>query len=136
MSFAAVSRGPIEKLQAYRKRMGWTFNWVSSAGSDFNFDHHVSFPEEERKDGVFYNFEDQPDPEVDELSGTSVFFKDTDGSIYHTYSTFGRGGEVYLTAYAVIDMTPKGRNETGKGNLSDWVRRHDQYPGDRQTTTG
>jgi len=130
VSFAAVARGPIEKLQAYRERMGWNFTWVSSAGSDFNFDYHVSFPEAARKDGVFYNFEQQPDPEVDELSGTSVFYKDSGGRIYHTYSSYGRGGEVYLTAYSVIDMTPKGRNETKNGNLSDWVRRHDQYPGD------
>ncbi len=135
VSFAAVSRAPIEKLQAYRARMGWTFTWVSSAGNEFNFDFHVSFPKEERQGGIFYNFEQQPDPEIDELSGTSVFFKDTDGTIYRTYASFGRGGEVYLTTYSVIDMTPKGRIETKNGNLTDWVRRHDQYSDDGRSAT-
>lgn len=128
ISFVAVSRGSLDKLLAYRKRMGWTFDWVSSAGSDFNFDFDVSFPEETRKDGVTYNFEHQPDPQVDELPGVSVFYKADDGSIYHTYSSFARGGEMLLTTYSFIDMTPIGRNE--EGNLGDWVRRHDRYEDD------
>jgi len=130
VSFVAVSRGPIEKLEAYRKRMGWKFRWVSSASSDFNFDFHVSFPNGTREGGVFYNFEHQPDPEIDELAGVSVFYKDDDGTIYHTYSTYGRGGEVFLTVYSWLDIVPKGRNETKNGNLSDWVRRHDRYEDD------
>jgi predicted dithiol-disulfide oxidoreductase (DUF899 family) len=130
VSFVAVSRGPIEKLQAYRKRMRWTFRWVSSATSDFNFDYHVSFPKGMRERGVFYNFEQRPDPEVDELSGTSVFHKDDDGTIYHTYSTYGRGGEMFLAVYGWLDVVPKGRNETKKGNLGDWVKRHDRYEND------
>jgi predicted dithiol-disulfide oxidoreductase (DUF899 family) len=130
VSFAAVSRGPIERLDAYRRRMGWSFAWVSSAHSDFNFDFHVSFRAGTRESGVFYNFAQQSDPGIDELSGTSVFCKDADGTIYHTYSTFARGGEVYLTAYSVIDIPPMGRNETNMGNLNDWVRRHDRYPDD------
>jgi predicted dithiol-disulfide oxidoreductase (DUF899 family) len=127
VSFVAVSRGPIEKLQAYRKRLGWTFRWVSSAASDLNFDYHVSFPKGMRERGIFYNFEQRPDPEVDELSGTSVFHKDDDGTICHTYSTYGRGGEMFLAVYGWLDVVPKGRNETRRGNLTDWVRRHDRY---------
>jgi predicted dithiol-disulfide oxidoreductase (DUF899 family) len=133
VSFVAVSRGPINKLQTYRERMGWTFRWVSSAGSDFNFDYHVSFPTGTREQGVFYNFEQRPDPEIDELSGVSVFYQDADGTIYHTYSSHGRGGEMYLPVYGWLDVVPKGRNETKKGNLTDWVRRHDRYETDGRT---
>jgi predicted dithiol-disulfide oxidoreductase (DUF899 family) len=130
VSFVAVSRGPIDKLQAYRERMGWTFRWVSSSASDFNFDYHVSFPKGTRERGVFYNFAERPDPEIDELSGVSVFHRDRDGAIYHTYSTYGRGGEVFLPVYGWLDIVPKGRNETKNGNLTDWVRRHDRYEDD------
>ncbi|HKD47218.1 MAG TPA: DUF899 domain-containing protein [Rhizomicrobium sp.] len=130
VSYVAVSRGPIEKLQAYRKRMGWSFPWVSSAGSDFNFDYNVSFPNGTREEGVFYNFEKRPDPEVDELPGVSVFFKDEDGAIYHTYSTFGRGGEMFLSVYDWLDIVPRGRNEPPGGNLMNWVKRHDRYEND------
>jgi predicted dithiol-disulfide oxidoreductase (DUF899 family) len=133
VSWVAVSRGPLEKLQAYRKRMGWTFRWVSSAGSDFNFDYNVSFPKGAREAGVFYNFEDQPDPEIDELTGVSVFFKDMDGTIYHTYSTYGRGGEMFLAVYGWLDIVPKGRNEPKGGNLMNWVKRHDRYENDGRT---
>ena len=116
--------------------MGWTFRWVSSAASDFNFDYHVSFPEGTRERGVFYNFEQQPDPEIDELSGISVFNKDDGGAIYHTYSTYGRGGEMFLSVYGWLDIVPKGRNETKNGNLTDWVRRHDRYEDDGRTQIG
>jgi predicted dithiol-disulfide oxidoreductase (DUF899 family) len=133
VSFVAVSRGPIEKLQAYRKRMGWKFRWVSSAASDFNFDYHVSFPNGTRERGVFYNFAERSDPEVDELAGVSVFHRDDDGAIYHTYSTYGRGGETFLTVYGWLDVVPKGRNETRNGNLADWVKRHDRYEDDGRT---
>jgi predicted dithiol-disulfide oxidoreductase (DUF899 family) len=136
VSFVTVSRGPIKKLEAYRQRMGWKFRWVSSAKSDFNFDYHVSFPEGTREQGVFYNFAERPDPGVDELPGVSVFCKDEDGAIYHTYSTYGRGGEVFLTVYAWLDVVPKGRNETISGNLSDWARRHDRYEDDGRTRAG
>ena len=129
VSFVAVSRAPIAKLEAYRRRMGWRFRWVSAAENDFNFDHHVSFPKE-RANGVFYNFEQRPDPGIDDLSGVSVFFKDEDGAIYRTYATFGRGDEVFLSVYGWLDVVPKGRNETKKGNLTDWVRRHDRYEND------
>lgn len=127
VSWVAVSRGPIDKLQAYRKRMGWTFRWVSSAGSDFNFDFHVSFRAGERQNGVFYNFVEQPDPGIDELSGISVFYKDEDGAIYHTYSNCGRGGEIFMPVYSWLDIAPKGRDEHETGNLGGWVKRHDSY---------
>jgi predicted dithiol-disulfide oxidoreductase (DUF899 family) len=130
VSFVAVSRGPIEKLLAYRQRMGWGFRWVSSAGNEFNVDYHVSFPQGTRERGVFYNFTVRPDPEVDELPGASVFYRDDDGTIYHTYSTYGRGAEMFLTVYGWLDVVPKGRNETKNGNLGDWVKRHDRYEDD------
>jgi predicted dithiol-disulfide oxidoreductase (DUF899 family) len=133
VSFVAVSRAPIERLEAYRKRMGWQFHWVSSGANDFNFDFHVSFPKDTREAGVFYNFEKQPDPEVDELPGISVFYRDEDGTIYHTYSTYGRGGEMFLPVYSWLDIVPKGRNETRNGNLGDWVKRHDRYEDDGRT---
>jgi predicted dithiol-disulfide oxidoreductase (DUF899 family) len=133
VSFLAVSRGPIAKLEAYHQRMGWKFRWVSSAKSDFNFDYHVSFPNGTRERGVFYNFAERPDPQVDELPGVSVFYKDDAGAIYHTYSTYGRGGEMFLTVYGWLDVVPKGRNETKNGNLTDWVRRHDRYADDGRT---
>jgi predicted dithiol-disulfide oxidoreductase (DUF899 family) len=133
VSFVAVSRGPIAKLEAYRKRMGWKFRWVSSAASDFNFDYHISFPGGTRERGVFYNFAERPDPGMDELPGVSVFYKDDDGAIYHTYSTYARGGEIFLPVYGWLDVVPKGRNETINGNLMDWVRRHDRYEDDGRT---
>ncbi len=132
LSFVAVSRGPLAKLQEYRQRMGWKFRWVSSASSDFNFDFHTSFPPERVKDGkITYNFGTiDAIPDLDELSGSSVFCKDEDGQIYHTYSAYSRGDESLLGAYNFIDMAPKGRNENKEGNLMDWVKRHDRYEDD------
>ncbi len=128
LSYVAVSRAPFAKLDAYRRRMGWCFTWVSSERTDFNFDFNVSFTPDRIVDGkVFYNFALQDDPEIDELPGTSVFARDDDGTVYHTYSQFARGSEPQLGAYAYLDLTPKGRNERLNGNLTDWVRRHDQY---------
>ncbi len=135
VSFVAVSRAAIEKLDAYRMRMGWTFRWVSSGQNDFNVDYRVSFPAGTRENGVVYNFEQRPDPEIDELPGASVFFKDAEGTIYHTYSSYGRGGEMQLGVYGWLDMVPKGRNETKSGTLMDWVKRHDRYDTDGRTTT-
>ncbi|WP_395336140.1 thioredoxin family protein [Novosphingobium sp. BL-8H] len=133
LSWVAVSRAPIEKLEAYRRRMGWDFDWVSSGGNTFNHDFHVSFTEEERRNGVFYNFQQQPDPEIGELPGASAFLRDEDGAIYHTYSSYARGNETTLPAYGWLDMAPKGRNEPEGGNLGDWVKRHDSYPDDGRT---
>ena len=127
VSFVAVSRAPLAALEAYRQRMGWRFPWVSSADSDFNFDYHVSFRPEELVSGeVFYNF-GMIKASIDELAGISVFYRSPEGEIFHTYSCYGRGGEEVLGAYMYLDLTPKGRNETGRGNMGDWVRPHDLY---------
>lgn len=128
VAYVAVSRAPLAKIEAFKKRMGWHFKWVSSYGSDFNYDYHVSFtPEQLAKGEIDYNYAMQK-IDSDELPGNSVFYKDEAGNIFHTYSTYARGGEASLAAYALLDMTPKGRNETGPGhNLGDWVRHHDKY---------
>jgi predicted dithiol-disulfide oxidoreductase (DUF899 family) len=125
VTYVAVSRAPLEKLLAYKKRMGWKFPWVSSEGSDFNYDYHVSFTKEEvAKKRAFYNFEDSDIGNMEDLHGTSVFIKDADGAIYHTYSAYARGDERSLGTYMWLDITPKGRNETG---AMSWVKRHDEY---------
>ncbi len=128
VTVVAVSRAPLAEIEAYRKRMGWSFDWVSSHGSDFNYDFHVSFkPEEIAKGKLFYNFE-MIDSAMEELPGLSVFYKDEAGDIFHTYSSFARGNEELIGTYMILDLTPKGRNETGPNhNLGDWVRRHDEY---------
>ena len=110
--------------------MGWNFRWVSSAGSDLNEDYHVSFPNGTRENGVCYNFAQMPDPETDETPGVSVFYKDEAGKIYHTYSAYARGPEIFLPLYSWLDIVPKGRNEGERGNLTRWVRRHDRYETD------
>ncbi len=131
--FVAVSRAPYPEIAAFHERMGWHFKWVSSYGSDFNFDYHVSFTDADKARGkAFYNFE-MMDYMNDELPGYSVFFKDEAGDIFHTYSTFARGTELLGGVYGFLDVTPRGRNEPPGGNLGDWVRHHDRYeekPGD------
>ena len=131
VTVVAVARAPLPKIEAFKKRMGWHFKWVSSAGSDFNFDYHVSFTPEEMASGeVTYNYR-KDKALVDERPGLSVFVKNAAGPIFHTYSAFGRGGEEVLGAYMLLDLTPKGRNETGPNfNLIDWVRHHDRYGAD------
>ncbi len=128
VTFVACSRAPLHTLEAFKRRMGWHFPWVSSVNSDFNFDYNVSFTKEQLASGsVSYNYQSAP-ASIDELSGISVFYKDSDGSIYHTYSSYGRGNEEVLGTYVYLDLTPNGRNETGPNhNLSDWVRHHDCY---------
>jgi predicted dithiol-disulfide oxidoreductase (DUF899 family) len=128
VSFVVVSHAPLPVLQAFKRRMGWRFPWVSSLGSDFNFDYHVSFtPEDLAKGKVFYNYR-MTDASIEELSGISVFYKDETGEIFHTYSSYARGNEEVLGAYMYLDLTPKGRNETGPHyTLADWVRHHDRY---------
>jgi predicted dithiol-disulfide oxidoreductase (DUF899 family) len=128
VSYVAVSRAPLEKIEAFKRRMGWRFRWVSSYGSDFNYDYHVSFTPEQIASGkAYYNYELR-DVGIDELSGRSVFYRDEAGDIFHTYSSYARGGDLFLGSYAVLDITPIGRNETINGNLTDWVRHHDRYP--------
>jgi predicted dithiol-disulfide oxidoreductase (DUF899 family) len=128
VSFVTISRAPFAEIEAFRKRMGWGFRWLSSYGSDFNYDYHVSFTKEEIATGkVDYNY-DTRDFVSEELSGVSVFYKNEAGEIFHTYSTYGRGDELVDTTYMYLDLTPKGRNENGPHyNLGDWVRHHDRY---------
>lgn len=127
VSLAVVSRAPFAKLAAFKQRMGWDFNWVSSNGSDFNFDYHVSFTPEQITTGKLdYNYTLQEFPSA-EAPGLSIFFKDEDGSIYHTYSTYGRGVEAVMGTYRILDMVPKGRDEDDLPFPMDWVRYHDKY---------
>jgi len=127
VTWMAVSRAPLEKLLAYEKRMGWKFPWASSEGSDFNYDFHVSFTRDQiAKGNATYNFEPYTG-DMEDLHGTSVFIKDKDGTIYHTYSAYARGDERSLGTYMWLDITPNGRNEGEGGNLTNWVKRHDQY---------
>lgn len=124
IAFVAVSRGPLSVFEGYKKRMGWTFNWVSSAGTTFNYDFGVSFHRADLDAGpVFYNFKEQT-LRSEEQPGLTVFVKGEDGSIYRTYSTYERGLDMLIGAYNYIDLTPVGRNE---GSPMEWVRRHDQY---------
>jgi len=125
VTMIAVSHAPYGKLAAYRKRMGWTFKWVSSNGTDFNFDYQASFtPEQIAEKKALYNFAAQ-DPGVAEREGISVFYKDESGRLFHTYSTYARGIDIANAAYHYLDMVPKGRDEHGRGPY--WVRRHDEY---------
>lgn len=127
IAFVAISRAPLERLMAFRKRLGWSFEWVSSLGNSFNADFHVSFgSDHDRDDPVYYNFQKGLYP-LDEAHGTSVFAKSEDGEIFHTYSTYGRGLDAANAAYAYIDLTPNGRNEPPEGNPMTWVRHHDAY---------
>jgi predicted dithiol-disulfide oxidoreductase (DUF899 family) len=128
VSYAVVARAPIEEIEAVRQRMGWRFPWVSSYRSDFNYDFHVSFmPDELAAGRAFYNYE-YGNPGLEDRSGDSVFFKDEVGRIFHTYSTYGRGGEEFLGIYRYLDSTPKGRSEEGPYHtLADWVRPRNMY---------
>ena len=130
VAYAAVSRAPLEKIDAFKKRMGWHFRWASSFGSDFNYDYHVSFTPEQREKGkVYYNFEMNDVTaggfNSDELPGVSVFYKDDAGDVFHTYSAYGRGGEPLIGTYNLLDLTTKGRDE--EHNMMDWLRHHDRY---------
>jgi predicted dithiol-disulfide oxidoreductase (DUF899 family) len=121
-----VSRAPLSEFAPYKKRMGWRFKWVSSHGSDFNFDYHVSFTrEEEKKNKVYYNYS-EGEFISDELPGLSVFYRDEDGDIFHTYSTYARGLDPLVGTYNFLDLVPKGRGE-GRDSTMSWVRRHDEY---------
>ena len=123
-ALVAVSRAPLAKIDAYKKRMGWTFRWVSSAGSDFNFDYDASFrPDEE---GLHYNF-GTIRPFGEETPGISAFRRGDGGEIYHTYSTYARGLDMLNGAYHLLDLTSKGRDEQELPWPMAWVKRHDRY---------
>ncbi len=126
VAFAAISHAPLAEFAPFRKRMGWTFNWVSSYGSDFNRDYHVSFtPEEIARGKVNYNYTLMDFP-VEEAPGLSVFAKDSQGGVHHTYSMYSRGLDQLIGTYTVLDLVPKGRDEDGNATMS-WVRYHDSY---------
>jgi predicted dithiol-disulfide oxidoreductase (DUF899 family) len=127
VSFAAVSRAPITKIESFKKRMGWKFNWVSSHNSDFNYDYQASFtPEQMAKGKVEYNFDLMEFPSS-EGPGISVFYKDEDGNIFHTYSAYARGSETTINTYNYLDFVPKGRDEDNLPFTMAWLRHHDRY---------
>lgn len=131
VSFAAISRAPISKIEAFKKRLGWKFNWVSSYRCDFNYDYHVSFTPEQKAQGkVEYNFDLMEFPSA-EAPGISVFYKDKNGTIFHTYSAYARGTEAPLGTYAYLDLVPKGRDEDGLRFTMAWLRHHDRYDNGR-----
>jgi len=125
VTMVVISRAPYSKLAEYQKRMGWDFKWVSSGGSDFNFDYQASFtPEEMAARRAFYNFT-MRDPLAREREGHSIFYKDRDGAVFHTYSCYDRGNDKLNLHYHYLDLVPRGRDEGGRGPY--WVRRHDEY---------
>ena len=127
VTFVVVSRAPLPKIEAFKKRMGWRFKWVSSYGSDFNFDYHVSFTKDEMTKGkVYFNYDMNEFPS-DEGPGISVFCKDGSSDIFHTYSAYARGLDILVGAYNYLDLVPKGRDEAELPWTMAWVRHHDKY---------
>ena len=127
VGFVAVSRAPLDEIERFRRRMGWQFPWVSSHANDFNFDFHVSFTAEELGQGdVDYNYQRMPFPS-EEAPGISVFYRDDAGTVFHTYSTYGRGVEVMMGTYEMLDLVPKGRDERDVPYKMEWLRHHDRY---------
>ena len=125
--FVAASRAPLDEIEPFKKRMGWTFPWVSSFETDFDWDFHVSFEQADMDAGeIYYNYRQTSFPES-EAPGLCVFAKDDDSAIYHTYSTYGRGLDIFITAYNFLDHAPKGRDEQDLPYGMDWVRHHDRY---------
>jgi predicted dithiol-disulfide oxidoreductase (DUF899 family) len=128
LTFVAISLAPLDKITAFKERMGWTFKWVSSLGSDFNQDYQVTeTPEEKAKGQAYYNY-GLRDAFGGERPGISVFYRDDDGAIFHTYSCYARGLDMLNGAYHYLDLTPKGRDEQGLSYPMAWLRRHDEYP--------
>jgi predicted dithiol-disulfide oxidoreductase (DUF899 family) len=127
VTMLAVSRAPLAEIERFRQRMGWQFKWVSSHGGDFNHDFDVTAtPDKAAKGEVHYNYGEWPDGH-EELPGISVFYKDDAGTVFHTYSTYGRGVEVMMGTYSMLDLTPKGRDEDHLKFSMEWVRHHDRY---------
>jgi len=128
VTMIAVSRAPLAKLEAFKKRMGWTFKWVSSGGSDFNYDFHVSFTPEQLAKEIYYNYAVEKKSSGEERPGLSVFYKDKSGSIFHTYSAYERGLDAMMAVYQYLDVAPKGRDEADqKPHPMAWVRLRDSY---------
>ena len=125
VSMVAVSRAQLPKLEAFRKRMGWTFKWASTAGNDFNFDYHASF-RPEQADSALHNYRKKTDS-ISDHAGISVFFKDESGNVFHSYSCYSRGLDMLNTAYHYLDLVPKGRDEAGLPHTQAWLKYHDLY---------
>ena len=127
VSMVTIARAPLEQIEAYRQRMAWDIKWVSSNNTDFNYDFDVSFTPDEMEAGeISYNYRQGP-AFSSEAPGVSVFYKDDEGAIYHTYSTFSRGLDILNGAYNLLDLVPEGRNEESLAYGMEWLRRHDQY---------
>ncbi|MGC2183115.1 MAG: thioredoxin family protein [Terriglobales bacterium] len=127
VNFTAVSRATLPEIEAFKKRMGWSFKWVSSFANEFNFDYQVSFSKDEKAKGkVYYNYSMTEFPS-EEAPGMSVFYKDDAGEIFHTYSSYARGLDNMIGTYNWLDLTPKGRDEDGLAHSMAWVRHHDRY---------
>lgn len=127
VTLVAISRTSTETIHAFKSRMGWTFPWVSSLDTDFNQDFNVSFSADEVASGsVTYNYARQPFPST-EAPGVSVFYKDDDDTLFHTYSCYARGLDPFITTYQYLDLVPKGRDEDGLDHTMSWVRHHDRY---------
>jgi len=125
-AFVAMSRAPLADIERFRQRMGWRFRWVSSHDTDFNRDFHVTFTADEIARGeADYNYRGMTPGQ--EMPGVSIFYKDEAGEVFHTYSTYGRGVEVMMHTYNLLDLTPKGRDEDGLDFTMAWVRHHDRY---------
>ena len=136
VSFVAISRAPLAEIERFRRRMGWRFKWVSSNSNSFNYDFHVSFtPEQVATGRIAYNYGTSPHTS-EELPGVSVFAKDDTGDVFHTYSTYGRGVEVMMGTYRMLDLTPKGRDEQGLAHTMQWVRHHDRYEPEPSAKSG
>jgi predicted dithiol-disulfide oxidoreductase (DUF899 family) len=131
VAFVVVSRAPLAEIEAFKRRIGWRFKWVSSFGSDFNFDYHVSFPEKQVGSEGEYNYTKE-EIGSDEMPGASIFYKDPTGTVFHTYSAYARGLDILIGAYNWLDLTPKGRDEAELPWSMAWVRRHDEYGEDAE----
>jgi predicted dithiol-disulfide oxidoreductase (DUF899 family) len=128
VNLVAVSRAPFSKLEAFKQRMGWDFTWVSSGGTDFNYDYHVSFTPQERENGTaVFNYR-PGDPGMPDREGISVFYRSDDGDLFHTYSSYARGIDMINGTYHLLDLVPDGRGEAGH-DPQYWVRHHDRYDG-------
>jgi len=129
VSFVVISRAPLAKIEAFKRRMGWSFEWVSSSETDFNYDYQASFtPEQIRSGSVFYNYE-KAKMDMTDREGVSVFYEDETGAVFHTYSCYARGIDMLNGAYHFLDLVPKGRDEDDLESPQAWVRYHDRYDG-------
>jgi predicted dithiol-disulfide oxidoreductase (DUF899 family) len=127
VSFVAISRAPLSKIEPFKQRMGWSFKWVSSFHTDYNFDYQASFlPEEAQRRTAFYNYV-RTDPGLLDREGISVFYQDESGTVFHTYSCYARGIDMMNATYQYLDLVPKGRDEAGHEDPQYWVRYHDRY---------